>query len=204
GYLNSDEMPEALRAELDKWDTDKNGLIDLNEFKAYFQARAQQFLADRNAAGWGGWGGGYSDPGQGEPAPQEGRKAPVAYPVGELPKELPVWFTQLDTDGDAQIGLYEWKAAGRSIKEFQEIDRNGDGFLTVDEVLRYEKLNGSGGTAVAGGGSGFSPGSGFRRAGGAAPNTAGFCAGRAKAGAPLRVPRGRPGRRRRRQTPAHR
>jgi hypothetical protein len=41
GVLNNDEMPENLRAELDKWDTDKNGLIDLNEFKAWFRARRQ-------------------------------------------------------------------------------------------------------------------------------------------------------------------
>ncbi|TMQ34661.1 MAG: EF-hand domain-containing protein [Planctomycetota bacterium] len=144
-------MPEALRTELDKWDTDKNGLIDLNEFKAYFQARIQQFVADRNAAG-GGWGGGWGggDPGQSEPAEEE-RKVPIAYRVGNLPKELPAWFTQYDSNRDAQISLAEWRANGRSIEEFRKIDRNDDGFLTVDEVLRFEKLaRGGNGTAVAG------------------------------------------------------
>jgi Ca2+-binding EF-hand superfamily protein len=152
GYLNSDEMPEALRTELDKWDTDKNGLIDLNEFKAYFQARIQQFVADRNAAGGGWWGGGWGggDSGQPEP-PEEERKVPIVYRMDNLPKELPAWFTQYDSNRDAQISLAEWRANGRSIDEFRKIDRNDDGFLTVDEVLRYEKLSGSGnGTAVAG------------------------------------------------------
>jgi hypothetical protein len=41
GVLNHDEMPENLKSELDKWDTDKNGFIDLNEYKAWFRARAQ-------------------------------------------------------------------------------------------------------------------------------------------------------------------
>jgi Ca2+-binding EF-hand superfamily protein len=138
GYLNNDEMPEDLRAERDKWDTDHNGLIDLNEFKAYFQARMQQRMSEMQNGG-GNW---WANPGiqtilPAAPAEEEEKK-PVVYKVGKLPKELPAWFQQLDTDKDAQIGLYEWKAAGRSIKEFQEIDRNQDGFLTVDEVLAYE------------------------------------------------------------------
>jgi len=178
GYLNSDEMPEALRTELDKWDTDKNGLIDLNEFKAYFQARIQQFVADRNAAGGGWWGGGWGggEPGQSEPAEEE-RKVPIAYRVGNLPKELPAWFTQYDSNRDAQISLAEWRANGRSIEEFRKIDRNDDGFLTVDEVLRFEKLaRGGNGTAVAGtpspgqgggfGQGGFGGGQGGGRGGG--------------------------------------
>src|SRR5436190_12505481 len=51
GLLNNDEMPETLRAERDKWDTNRDGFIDLNEFKAFFQARMQQSMQDRAAAG---------------------------------------------------------------------------------------------------------------------------------------------------------
>src|SRR5262249_54525953 len=115
GVLNNDEMPEALRAERDKWDTDHNGLIDLNEFKAYFKARAQQFQADRGALG------GQAFPAEGmaippnliPSAPIEEERKPVVYRTGKLPKELPAWFSQLDTDHDGQIGLYEWRAAGK-------------------------------------------------------------------------------------------
>jgi hypothetical protein len=149
GVLNYDEMPEALRAEREKWDTDGNGLIDLSEFKAYFQARVQQFLIDRG--GQGGWGGqGWGDPGQAPAAPPEPEvKKPVVYRAGNLPKDIPAWFDQLDTDRDGQIGLYEWRAAGRSIEEFQKMDRNGDGFLTPDEVLFYQQHNGGGAAETA-------------------------------------------------------
>ena len=143
-------MPEDLRAERDKWDADHNGLIDLNEYKTYFQARMQQRMAERGAAGFGG-DPGLLPPAEAAPVEEEDRK-PVVYHTGKLPKELPAWFEQLDTDKDAQIGLYEWKASGRSLKEFQEMDRNNDGFLTVEEVLAYEankKKGGSSGTAIA-------------------------------------------------------
>src|SRR5262249_38616872 len=43
-----------------------------------------------------------------------------------------------DKDGDGQVALYEWKAAGQPLDRFLAMDRNGDGFLTAEEVLRYE------------------------------------------------------------------
>jgi Ca2+-binding EF-hand superfamily protein len=145
GLLNSDEMPEDLRAERDKWDTNKDGFIDLAEFKVYFRARMEQRMAGRGANGEAGPAAVITA----ESPEEEEDKKPVVYRVGKLPKELPGWFEQIDTDKDAQIGLYEWRQAGRSIEEFQRIDRNGDGFLTVEEVLRYEKLNKNGGDGVA-------------------------------------------------------
>jgi hypothetical protein len=71
------------------------------------------------------------------PQPAEGR--PRVYRKGRMPKGLPPWFEQLDRDGDAQVGLYEWKAAGRPVDDFVAMDLNGDGFLTAEEVLRYQK-----------------------------------------------------------------
>jgi len=74
---------------------------------------------------------------------------PVVYRAGNLPKELPAWFAQLDRDHDGQVGLYEWKDSGRSLEEFRAIDRNDDGFLTVEEVLAYtakQKKNGAPGS----------------------------------------------------------
>src|SRR5262249_26447868 len=114
-----------------------------------------------------------------EPAEEE--KRPTVYRVGNLPKELPPWFTELDTDKDAQVGLYEWLAAGRSAAEFQAMDRNGDGFLTVEEVLRYQKA-----TAKKDG----QPGTGTSTAPG--PGPAGAAPG--PGGRPGRGMRGMPGR----------
>jgi hypothetical protein len=160
GLLNYDEMPEELRAEKDKWDENKDGFIDLKEYKAYFQARMQQMQAQR-----GQWG----IPGQPDmlpaaPSPVEEEEAPkpVAYRAGKLPPNLPAWFTQLDTDKDGQIGLYEWKASGRSIKEFEKMDLNNDGFLTVTEVMKalgLDKQVAAGATSPgASGSAGTSPG----------------------------------------------
>ena len=135
--LNYDEMPETLRAERTQWDTNKDGFIDLNEYKAYYRARMQQRAAERG----GSWSSQQPPPEWGLPSVppvEEEEQRPVVYRAGKLPKDLPAWFQQLDTDNDGQIGLYEWKTSGRSLEEFEQIDRNGDGFLTVEEVLRYQ------------------------------------------------------------------
>jgi Ca2+-binding EF-hand superfamily protein len=146
GLLNYDELAgdETLRAERDRWDTNKDGFIDLTEYKAYAEARTQQRQTER---------GGISLEGvpmvlEEAPPAEEEEKKPVVYRAGKLPKELPGWFAQLDTDNDGQIGLYEWRAGGRSIEEFQQIDRNGDGFLTIEEVMRHNR---NGKQSIAGG-----------------------------------------------------
>src|SRR5205807_8961735 len=64
----------------------------------------------------------------------------TVYRFGKLPKELPAWFAEIDTDKDGQIGLYEWVKAGRNVDEFRAMDRNDDGLLTVDEVLGYVRM----------------------------------------------------------------
>jgi hypothetical protein len=50
------------------------------------------------------------------------------------PKGLPAWFVELDTDGDGQVSLKEWYKAGKPLDEFLKLDRNGDGYLTEDEI----------------------------------------------------------------------
>ena len=95
-----------------------------------------------SGSGWGGSRGG--DEGKRVEDPDDERPNVLRY--GKTPKELPGWFTELDSDKDAQIGLYEWRAAGMSIEEFLEKDLNSDGFLTADEVLKNPK---SGATSEA-------------------------------------------------------
>ena len=85
---------------------------------------------------------------------------------------------------------------GGAVSEFQKIDLNGDGFITVDEALRYQKTQG--GTAVVSNGPSF-PGapsfSGFN--GVRPPSTASRTAstgGVVSATRPTRPARRRPGR----------
>jgi Ca2+-binding EF-hand superfamily protein len=132
GYLNTDEMPDALKVDLARWDTNHDGLIDRNEFRAYFLARFAQ----------GG------DARQANPVTiileEEFDKRPTVLRAGKLPKELK-WFSDLDIDKDGQIALWEWRQAGKSIEEFQSYDRNDDGFITPEEALRVMNVrNGNG------------------------------------------------------------
>jgi Ca2+-binding EF-hand superfamily protein len=126
GLLNYDELAadETLQSELQKWDTNGDRNIDINEFKEYMRARVQQFQA-----GGQGW-----NPMQ--MVEDEADKKPTVYRAGKLPPNIPAWFSRYDTDGDGQIGLYEWKAAGQPIAQFEAMDLNGDGFVTVEEVMR--------------------------------------------------------------------
>jgi hypothetical protein len=65
---------------------------------------------------------------------------PLVYRPGKLPNELPAWFTDLDTNNDGQISLPEWRKAGKSIAEFQQWDRNNDGFITPSEALAKQRV----------------------------------------------------------------
>lgn len=128
GKLNADEMPERLKDQLDRFDVNKDGLIDMAEFRGYMSSRM-----DRRE--------------EGEKTPanpvvilveEDLDRRPTVFRVGKLPKELPKWFAELDTDGDGQIALFEWRVS-KSLEEFAEYDRNEDGLITPEEVLR--KLN---------------------------------------------------------------
>jgi Ca2+-binding EF-hand superfamily protein len=166
GLLNYDEMPPALQAERDKWDKNKDGMIDLNEFKEFMKGRSDMIRSEMGGAFSG------APPGSAAGAmpmlptapeqPVEEETKRVVYRAGKLPKDLPPWFTQYDKDGDGQIGLYEWKATGQPLRDFLAMDRNGDGFLTVEEVLAYQaqQKKGNGGNGMMAGNS-PSPGGGF-------------------------------------------
>ncbi len=92
---------------------------------------------------FGGWGGGENSWGGGDQRQFEKRETeeekPIAMRYGKLPKDLPSWFEQDDTDKDGQIGLYEWRKAGKDIQDFMNMDLNNDGFITADEYLRFTR-----------------------------------------------------------------
>jgi hypothetical protein len=154
--LTDSEIPEGLRADLSKWDTNRDGKIQFDEYRAYFQAHPP---ADAAASGPSL----YIVP---SPALEELDKRATVYRAGHLPKELQkTWFEEYDTDKDGQVGLYEWKASGRPMAEFRAMDANGDGFVTAEEALRYFKKNP---TAFANpaGGNGRGPAAGGTNSGG--------------------------------------
>jgi Ca2+-binding EF-hand superfamily protein len=144
GKLQVEEMSSSLRAEWEKWDKDKNGTIEYEEYKEYYLSRTQQFGRDQNGGfdrrGQNGQQGGFDEF---QPPQSEEVKHVVYRRVEDLPKELPQFFFTIQHRSVGQIALYEWKNAGMTLDEFRKYDRNSDGFITVEEVLGYQKKNGT-------------------------------------------------------------
>lgn len=152
GLLNNDELPEALRAERSKWDKDSNGLIDLNEYREYMQGRIQQIMQERANADQPRRRDSDSEDMDDEDAPP--RPKDTVYRAGKMPPNMPSWFTQFDQDFDGQVNLFEWRKAGQAFERFQDMDRNGDGFLTIAEALRAGDVA----AGIGAGGRGNGPG----------------------------------------------
>lgn len=121
GYLNLDEMPANLKSVWKQYDTNNDGLIDLEEYKEFYAMTVSIGDAGLNATLM---------------MIDELDQRPTVYRAGKLPKEL-LWFVQMDKDRDGQVGLYEWMDSGKPYVQFQQMDRNGDGLLTAEEVLAY-------------------------------------------------------------------
>ncbi|MCI0681565.1 MAG: hypothetical protein L0Y71_05640 [Gemmataceae bacterium] len=122
--LNTDEMPDAIKNDLVRWDANHDNLIDRDEHRGYFVARLQ------NGDGRGGLANPVTIIIQ-----EEFDSRPTVLRAGKLPKELK-WFEQLDTDGDGQVAMFEWRKAGKSMDDYATLDRNEDGFITPEEALR--------------------------------------------------------------------
>ncbi len=79
----------------------------------------------------------------------------AATPKVRVTRDLPSDYRVKDTNGDGQIGLYEWDR--KAFTQFFDLDRNGDGLLTADELIAATKKsatkntasNGSASTAIA-------------------------------------------------------
>ncbi len=174
GVLQVEEMSETLLAEKDKWDTNKDGVIDMNEYREYMKAWQEKYQpkdgqkpAVTTSSSNPGDSRGTLPPGAtiggDEPPAYDLDKKVVVLRAGKLGDKMPSWFTEYDTDKDAQVALYEWKEKGGDLTEFRKWDLNGDGFITPDEVLRV--------IAMAGGKDVPTPGSssGDRRTASAGP-----------------------------------
>jgi hypothetical protein len=100
GYLSWDEMTDQLKAELDKWDTNRDSLISLEEYRLYYGANRQNhrgngtqpFIPLATAH--------IDDEDEALDA------HPQVFRAGKLPvRELPSWFMELDIDNDGQVAL---------------------------------------------------------------------------------------------------
>jgi Ca2+-binding EF-hand superfamily protein len=121
GFLFGDELQpvKRLASDMPRWDLNRDTAIDQREFRGFLEVMSLEEGARLRA-----------------PPPVPPAEAPkaAAYRADRLPPGLPPWFTELDKDRDGQIGLYEWK--GRPLGDFPVHDRNGDGFITIEEALR--------------------------------------------------------------------
>ena len=76
------------------------------------------------------------------------RPQPIA-PYRQSDKErvtidLPPRYSDLDTDFDGQVGMYEWMTVRReSLDQFDEIDTNLDGILTPRELKAFDDASAS-------------------------------------------------------------
>ena len=128
----------------------ETGEWNKEQFMAHVAASAQSMQMTQGGSlnGQGnGWGqGGDADPravargGKDREKKDPEDERPIAIRFGKLPKDAPAMFTEMDSDKDGQICLYEWRTAGSSVLAFQEMDLNGDGLLTVEEYGRYTAM----------------------------------------------------------------
>ncbi len=195
GKLTKEELANNPRGRrmldsFDQTDTNRDGAVSLDEYKAYTTARMSGMSPGgpggpsgfsrgdqgQGGYGWQGGGGGFGPGGPAEGKREEAEEErPVVFRYGKLPQNLPGWFTSADFDKDGQIGLYEWaKQDGYNtdarLAEFKTYDLNGDGLLTAEEYLRANGMT----ATVAGQGRGRGPNGGdpsaFRGTGELPPN----------------------------------
>jgi Ca2+-binding EF-hand superfamily protein len=126
--LSGDEIPPLLRANMRRWDVNGDGIITFEEYGEYFRHRLESLHRD------------LVQPMLPPVEIQAGDERPAVIRQGKLPPGLPAWFAQLDTDGDGQVALYEWRLAGWDLDEFARLDLNDDGLLDAGEVLRLLSL----------------------------------------------------------------
>ena len=113
GRLAADELPERVRAMMERLDRNQDGFIDREEFAAMAGGRGPNPAGGRPGA-----------PGQGAPGERGPRGDGGEYFAGMIQR--------MDRNGDGQL-------RGEEIPEFLrgrmgEIDANGDGALTAEEI----------------------------------------------------------------------
>lgn len=116
GMLTGSEIPTEFRDEVNE-----SGAIDSEKFAKLFNQVVEKL--------------------------RDGRLTPPTSirPAGleSLTGALPDWFKSLDPNGTGRVTLSRWRAAGRSVAQFQRMDADGDEVLTWREVRAYLSQSGA-------------------------------------------------------------
>jgi hypothetical protein len=158
GRLEPDEW-RAMRGKPESADLNRDGRITVEEFAQYAanygagrairlstaggDSLVQSALHDPNAPAGDSVSGEPRSPADAEPTVKGSARDPrrdLKY-FASLPAGVPRWFVDRDTDGDGQLTLSEFspKLLKSEIDDFNRYDLNGDGLLTVPELLRAAK-----------------------------------------------------------------
>jgi Ca2+-binding EF-hand superfamily protein len=63
-----------------------------------------------------------------------GTDSRIPFKNPTLPSGLPAWFGESDTNHDGQVTMNEWPR--NRLEDFNKVDFNGDGIITMEEALR--------------------------------------------------------------------
>jgi Ca2+-binding EF-hand superfamily protein len=140
GLLNQEEIggTKALKNEWQKWDADKDTKINWDEYRTYMKSREQQAQEKKDSRP-------EKSGDSAKPASSGGVDVivineyirPENWRAGKLPDNLPDWFKEYDINKDGQVAHHEWlKKSTDPISKFFGMDKNDDGLLTPDEVIR--------------------------------------------------------------------
>ncbi len=136
GRISMEEADDKLKPNFEMMDLNRDRHVDYEEYKMYYYNR----LTGNNGSGPGSSGDYGRVDYRGDDNKKQEEVKDVAIRYGTLPKEAPSFFTDLDTDKDAQVALYEWRNSGSDIREFTAMDLNSDGLVTYDEYSRFKRL----------------------------------------------------------------